>query len=521
MKPLLLLVFCLISLPVMFYLSEHRSMSSVVWLQGISVTLHQEDSRTPNKQTDKFIGGLLSPSFDEESCLSRYRSALLRKESPHLPSSYLIERLRKYEELHKKCGPNTPLYHKSIIQLNLGQSIELMDCNYLVWTPFNGLGNRMLTIASAFLYAVLTNRILLIHQTVDMVDLFCEPFPDSTWILPSDFPIKNLTKLYQGSETSYGNMLKNKQIKDDVNVPSNSLPAYVYLHLEHDYQHLDKLFFCEKNQVVLQKINWLLLQSDIYFLPGLFLVPQFEDELRWMFPAKETVFHHLGRYLFHPTNTVWGMITRYHTAYLAGSDERIGIQVRVFSRYPISAEDYLKQILMCSQQESLLPEININGTLNPTKSTKKSKAVLITSLYPEYSEKLKSMYYEHTTVTGETVSVNQPTHEVQQQTEKQFHNQKALAEMYLLSYCDVLITTGWSTFGYIGQGLAGLKPWILLTPRDQKPAVPPCTRAVSMEPCFQVPPTYDCRAKKNADLGALVRHVTHCEDVEQGIKLVD
>ncbi|KAJ4760964.1 fucosyltransferase 2 [Rhynchospora pubera] len=126
---------------------------------------------------------------------------------------------------------------------------------------------------------------------------------------------------------------------------------------------------------------------------------------------------------------------------------------------------------MCSQQESLLPEININGTLNPTKSTKKSKAVLITSLYPEYSEKLKSMYYEHTTVTG--------------------------------------------------QGLAGLKPWILLTPRDQKPAVPPCTRAVSMEPCFQVPPTYDCRAKKNADLGALVRHVTHCEDVEQGIKLVD
>ena len=70
-----------------------------------------------------------------------------------------------------------------------------------------------------------------------------------------------------------------------------------------------------------------------------------------MFPAKETVFHHLGRYLFHPTNTVWGMIRRYHTAYLAGSDEKIGIQIRVFSRYPISPENYLKQILMCSQQE--------------------------------------------------------------------------------------------------------------------------------------------------------------------------
>lgn len=476
------------------------------------------ESITPDEQRDKFIGGLLSPRFDEESCLSRYQSALLRKASPHLPSSYLISKLRKYEELHKKCGANTALYHKSIVQLNSGESMELMDCNYLVWSPFNGLGNRMLTIASAFLYAVLTNRVLLIHQTEDMVDLFCNPFPDSSWILPGNFPIKNLTKLKQGSEISYGNMLKNKKINSSDS--SALLPAYVYLHLEHDYQHLDKLFFCEEHQVVLQKINWLVLQSDIYFVPGLFLVPQFEDELRWMFPAKETVFHHIGRYLFHPTNTVWGLITRYHTAYLARSDEKIGVQVRVFSRYPITPENYLQQILMCSRQGNLLPEISMNGALNLTKSKMKSKAVLITSLYSEYSEKLKSMYYEHSTVTGETVTINQPTHESQQQTENQYHNQKALAEMFLLSYCDVLITSGWSTFGYIGQALAGLKPWILLTPRDQKPADPPCTRAVSMEPCFQVPPTYDCKAKKNADLGALVQHLTHCEDVERGIKLV-
>ena len=38
-------------------------------------------------------------------------------------------------------------------------------------------------------------------------------------------------------------------------------------------------------------MNWLLLRSDLYFTPGLFLVPQFEDELRWMFPATDTVFH--------------------------------------------------------------------------------------------------------------------------------------------------------------------------------------------------------------------------------------
>ncbi|KAJ3677005.1 hypothetical protein LUZ60_002729 [Juncus effusus] len=522
MKPLVVLMICLISIPVIIFLAGELSVSSIVWLQGIRITVGQEENvRLPTEKGDKFLGGLLSPKFDDDSCLSRFRSALFRKSSPHSPSSYLISKLRKYEELHKKCGPNTPLYQKSIKQLNSGHSMELMECNYIVWTPFNGLGNRMLTIVSAFLYAVLTDRVLLIHQTEDMADLFCEPFPESSWVLPSDFPIKNLTKLHRGSDISYGNMLRDKKINNNVKSRSESLPPYTYLHLEHDYQHLDKLFFCDEDQMVVGKINWLILQSDIYFIPGLFLISQFENELGWMFPSKETVFHHLGRYLFHPTNPVWGMISRYYTGYLSGFDEKIGIQVRVFSRHPISAENYLKQILACSQQENILPDLNLESTSTPPNNKGRSKAVLITSLYSEYSEKLKTMYYEHTAVNGDTISIYQPTHESQQQTESNSHNQKALAEMYLLSYSDLLVISGWSTFGYIGQGLGGIKPWILLTPRDQKPANPPCVRAISMEPCFQAPPTYDCKSKRNADLGAIVRHVRHCEDVGNGVKLVD
>lgn len=41
MRPLLILVICLIVLPVMLLLSGRRPMSSVVWLQGISVTIHE------------------------------------------------------------------------------------------------------------------------------------------------------------------------------------------------------------------------------------------------------------------------------------------------------------------------------------------------------------------------------------------------------------------------------------------------------------------------------------------------
>jgi xyloglucan fucosyltransferase len=62
--------------------------------------------------------------------------------------------------------------------------------------------------------------------------------------------------------------------------------------------------------------------------------------------------------------------------------------------------------------------------------------------------------------------------------------------------------------------LAGVKPWLLPPPRN----VSPCVRMTSMEPCFHVPPNYDCRAKSGG-LGAVLQHVRHCEDVDDGLKL--
>jgi xyloglucan fucosyltransferase len=93
--------------------------------------------------------------------------------------------------------------------------------------------------------------------------------------------------------------------------------------------------------------------------------------------------------------------------------------------------------------------------------------------------------------------------------------------MYLLSLTDVLVTSSWSTFGYVAQGLGGLKPWILYKPENRTAPNPPCRRAMSMEPCFHAPPFYDCKAKRGTDTGELVPHVRHCEDMSWGLKLVD
>lgn len=312
------------------------------WITGFAQARHLEgrtpqlnltkassdDSLDPRALTkDKLLGGLLVAGFDEDSCLSRYQSALYRKTAPHKPSSYLLSKLGNYEKLHKRCGPNTKSYKKSLKQLNSDHTVGSTDCKYIVWVSFSGLGNRILTLASAFLYALLTDRVLLVDGGKDNADLFCEPFPGTSWLLPLDFPIiNNFSQLDQHSAHCYGNMLKNNVI----NASSESIPSYLYLHLAHDYGDHDKMFFCDEDQAFLGRVPWLVMKTNNYFVPSLFLIPGFENELSRLFPEKETVFHHLGRYLFHPSNHVWGLITRYYQSYLAQADERIGIQIRVF-----------------------------------------------------------------------------------------------------------------------------------------------------------------------------------------------
>jgi len=69
--------------------------------------------------------------------------------------------------------------------------------------------------------------------------------------------------------------------------------------------------------------------------------------------------------------------------------------------------------------------------------------------------------------------------EEHQHVGENMQNVKAWAEIYLLSSCDALVTSSWSTFGYVAHGLAGLKPWILRKPGKVNPT---CLRAISMEP---------------------------------------
>ncbi|KAK8930563.1 Galactoside 2-alpha-L-fucosyltransferase [Platanthera zijinensis] len=479
-----------------------------------------ESSKSQKAKEDRFLGGLLAAGFEEQSCLSRYQSASFRKSHSHSPSDYLRRRLRKYEELHQKCAPNSDLYNTAAEQLKPGRrGSQTTDCSYVVWISYSGLGNRMLTLASAFLYALLTNRVLLVDRGADLTDLFCEPFPGASWLLPLDFPLSQFRNFNISSPESYGNMLK----KNVINNISQNLPPppFMYLHLGHDYGEHDKLFFCQDDQHLLRGVPWLVLRSDNYFVPSLFLIPSYEEELGKLFPKRDAVFHHLARYLLHPTNSVWGLITRYYQSYLAGADERVGIQIRVFENESGTFQHVLEQVLRCTQNQKILPQVAARNETVLITNDKRLKAVLLTSLSSGYADLIRNMYWEHPAITGEMISVHQPSHEEHQQTDKQTHNMKAWAEMYLLSLTDVLVTSAWSTFGYVAQGLGGMKPWILVKPENRMVPDPPCLLAMSMEPCFHAPPFYDCKTKRGADTGEMVPHVRHCEDMSWGLKVVD
>ncbi|ESQ35413.1 hypothetical protein EUTSA_v10009357mg [Eutrema salsugineum] len=477
-------------------------------------------SKDSEKPRDKLLGGLLTADFDEDSCLSRYQSSLYRKASQYNPSQYLISKLRNYEMLHKRCGPGTEAYKSAKERLGqdeLARSYSEL-CKYIVWVPLSGLGNRVLGLASLFLYALLTERVILVDQRSHLTDLFCEPFPGTSWLLPLDFPLMDQLDSYnQEHERCYGTMLKKHAIN------STTTLSHLYIHLFSGYRDHDKTFFCEAEQTLIRKVPWLVVKSNLYFVPSLWLIPSFQTELIKLFPQKDTVFYNLARYLLHPSNQVWGMVTRSYNAYLARADERLGIQVRVFSRRAGYLQHVMDQIVACTQREKLLPEAATQeeSQVTNTSRSQKLKSVLVTSLYPEYSDNLKRMFWERPTSTGEIIQVYQPSEEMFQQTDKKLHDQKALAEMYLLSLTDKLVTSAWSTFGYIAQGLGGIKPWILYKPENNTAPDPPCVRAMSMEPCFLRAPLYGCESKTATDTGKLVPFVRHCEDWIPGLKLVD
>ncbi|CAN1814579.1 Galactoside 2-alpha-L-fucosyltransferase [Linum perenne] len=446
-----------------------------------------------------------SPRIYDPSCNSRHHHQHQRTGFPQ-PSPYFLSKLRQYEDLHRRCGPFSESFNRNLNQqLNPAGGGGGDDCKYIVYTPSQGLGNRILGMSSTFLYGLLTNRVLLVEFGSDMGDLFCEPFANSTWYLPETFPYR--FKFYTDGfrdAYSYGNMLKRNESLD------SSRPM-VQIFLHDKYDDFDKLFFKDEKQGFLQRVPWLIVIGDGYSVPCLFQMKSFIPELKKLFPDEGKVFHHIGKYLFNPSDKAWELITSFYDAYLAKAEERIGIQIRVFEPRKVSSSVVMNQILNCTHKERILP---FAPEIAPSGKTDSTKAILVASLSSKYYNEINSMYSK----PGNGIGVYQASHEEKQASGDLSHNMKAWVDIYLLSMSNVLVTSSMSTFGYVAAGLGGLKPWIVMNPDPEhggKIPEPSCERGMNTEPCFHFPPWF-----AYPDQNGTVGNVGRCEDVPWGLKLL-
>jgi len=87
---------------------------------------------------------------------------------------YLKQVLERYAPLHRQC---TELEYGRLGSMYASKK-KSPQCRYVVWSCTFGLGNKLMSLLSTFLYAILSQRVLLIDSP-GWEHLFCEPFPGS------------------------------------------------------------------------------------------------------------------------------------------------------------------------------------------------------------------------------------------------------------------------------------------------------------------------------------------------------
>lgn len=184
------------------------------------------------------------------------------------------------------------------------------------------------------------------------------------------------------------------------------------------------------------------------------------------------------------------------------------------------------QLLKCVLERGLLPNSTASSDDHLQSGKEGVTAVVITSLDAIYYEKFREFYSDQATEGGHYIGVYSPSKEEYQQYGFS-HDKKAWADIYLLSLSDTLVTSPWSTFGYIAQALGGVTPWILTktptleTAEETFQAQGHCNLGVSLEPCFHSPPNLNCGALgKGEDPSTILPFIRPCEDVIGGVKIM-
>lgn len=255
-----------------------------------------------------------------------------------------------------------------------------------------GLGNRMLAHASAFAFALLHNRTLLMHSPdCELEHIFASPWPGA----------------FEMKQKQFNKLFKRQRFSGSV----------LWIDTSHDASLQDWLnLACSEN---FDDSDAIILNGGQYFLPLLaarnpeWFQNVFGDDLNG-------VYGRLAKYLFRPSS----MVQKLYNEHYKFAREAVGLQFRSFMlRY-----DQLQDILA----DKCMARLGID-----------SENLFIASLYPEHSKWFKENRKSRTKMISS----------YQQQDTSVAQLQHAFAEMLLLARTKALITSPFSTFGYTAAAL--------------------------------------------------------------------
>lgn len=446
--------------------------------------------------------------------------------------------LSEYEKLHRTCirkvGFNVDEY---FLVRNHSTGCKFVVAGGPIWA---GLGNKVLPTIAVLVYAVLTQRVLLVPNASLLPKLICEPFEGSSWGIDTKeryTPVEtheNLWTPYKEFEEMVDMVSSGK-----IDVGSNGTKIYG-VRAANWCQPVAR-FFCDVEQAFYNQIPWIYFTSCVNFLPKLFAIPAFRPVLEDLFPDNMATIH-LVRSIMKPSDSVWERVVNVDKMYLKSADRRLGVQIRYreskpqFERYHDMVN---RNVLGCALRSGILPSVNgstnlfslppritLNGDSDvdsshplPTKIT----SVFITSLFSSLRDHLSNLYHRNPPKSGDVVGIYQLSQGAIQGFGLEEDTQ-ALSEILCLSFSDDLFVTPLSTFGGLAQAYGALTPYFIEYRDDS--TLPPCERGQTMDPCYQDPQkTYTCPHDPDLDgrvISDVIPYIVDCPviDVPNGLQMM-
>ncbi|BBN03144.1 xyloglucan fucosyltransferase [Marchantia polymorpha subsp. ruderalis] len=474
------------------------------------------------------------------------------KRAPREPSGELHLLFQEYSNLHRTCTRGGNMTH--VLEL-YEQRANRYDCKFLV-VEFGvyGVGNRLLWLASAYLYALLTQRVLLIDTRDTIHQLLCDPFPGSSWELQPHFPFSSAQRwpmpdaffqvwdAWERDERSYKaymaemarkNGTEERRADDDDDASTGrsttkrrslllSGPTIFDRAQANDGWSPNPRFFCDKDQQRLQQVQWMSLNSGcLYFLPDLFAMASFRPALEALFPDRDPLTH-LLRQIALPVDSVWNRVFSVHRAHFQSSRKVVGLQVRFRDgggMYRALNDMVNERITACGREHDII----LNPAAGGGSRDEPPLVIFIASLHTGLQRHLREFYadlLERQMLTGKaTLKLLQLSHAGFQAFDLDGDFQ-AFAEVVILSLSDEILTSPMSTFGYIAQAYGGLRPWLIDFDLHSSTS---CRRGQSSDACYQMalssfacPADPDINGKRLQDV---VPYLRPCQDTD-GLQLV-